>query len=226
MLKAILFDLDGTLIDSSEVICTCFNQALTNYGLTPLPAQTIKHGIGRSLRELFTEQGRGVSVELLVAEYKRAFAALAPGRSQLLPGARELLERLSKQKKLGIVTSRSCRGASQLLANFGLLDYFSTLVGIENTSKSKPDPAPVLLALEGLEVQPSESAFVGDTSFDMQAGKAAGVRVIGVTTGSHSEEELLKAGADMIVHELSDLHFLSKCHTHSSRTGIFDKYSL
>jgi HAD superfamily hydrolase (TIGR01509 family) len=207
-LEAVLFDLDGTLIDSSRAICKSFNRALTNHGLTPLPAETIRHGIGRPLKELFSEEGKGVPVESLVAEYKRSFSELAPGQSRLLPGAVELLEPLSNSKMLGIVTSRSSEGSARLLGEFGLLDYFSALVGVEDTPNGKPDPAPVFLALEKLGVQPSCSVFVGDTAFDMEAGKRAGTLTIGITTGAHSKEELLEAGADIIVADLLSLRFL------------------
>jgi HAD superfamily hydrolase (TIGR01509 family) len=207
-IEAVLFDLDGTLIDASEVICNCFNAALTKYDLQPLPSDTIKVGIGRPLRDLFAEQGQDMSVDLLVEEYKRVFAELAPGRSCLMPGARELLAALSKQKKLGIVTSRSSAGTSKILKDLDLLDCFSTLVGIEDVTSGKPSPAPVLLALQNLAVRAHNSAFVGDTTYDMEAGHRAGTRTIGVTTGSHNREQLLTAGADFVVRDLFSLRCL------------------
>lgn len=207
-LEAVLFDLDGTLIDSSEVICTCFNTALVRHNLEPLPRETVKAGIGRPLVDLFTEEAKGVSVESLVQEYKRAFAQLAPGQARLLPGARELLEPLSDQKKLGVVTSRSSAGTTRILGEFGLLSCFSTLVGVEDAACGKPSPEPVLLALRNLGVEPDHSVFVGDTSFDMEAAKSAGSHAIGITTGSHSRSRLLRAGADLVVGDLMSLRFL------------------
>jgi len=204
-LDAVLFDLDGTLIDASEVICTSFNGALTTYGLNPLPAETIKLGIGRPLRDLFFEEGEDVPVDLLVEEYRRVFTELSPGRSRLLPGVRELLASLPKHQKLGIVTSRSSSGTVKILKDLALLDRFSVIVGIEDVASSKPSPAPVLFALEKVAVEAHNSAFVGDTPYDMEAGSRAGTRTIGVTTGSHSREQLVAAGADFVVSDLFGL---------------------
>jgi len=201
-IEAVLFDLDGTLIDASDVICTAFNAALRKCGLSTVPVAEIKLGIGRPLKELFAEKGTTEQVDLLTEEYKRVFARVAPGRSRLMPGAVELLASLSGKKKLGIVTSRSSRGSAAILNEFGLLDSFSTLVGIEGTPKGKPDPAPVLLALQKLDVPACNSAFVGDTTYDMKAGSCAGSLAIGVTTGSHDREELLTAGASKVVGDL------------------------
>ena len=204
-LAAVLFDLDGTLIDASEVICTSFNAALIKHDLQPLRRATIKKGIGRPLTDLFIEQGKDVPVDLLVREYKHVFAKLAPGQSRLMPGAKELLSALSPKKKLGIVTSRSYAGTSNILKELGLLDYFSTLVGIEDVEHSKPSPAPVLFALQKLGIRAHDSAFVGDTTFDMEAGHSAGTRTIGVTTGSYGRKQLLTAGADFVVGSLFEL---------------------
>jgi len=207
-LTAVLFDFDGTLIDASAVICACFNAALTKYDLEPVPFETIKLGIGRPLRELFAEQGDQVSVDLLTDEYKRVFAELSAGRSYPLPGAEDLVSSLSRGHRLGIVTSRSSSGTSKILKDLGLLDCFSTIVGIEDVINGKPDPEPVFLALERLSVRPHHSVFIGDTTYDMQAGSRAGTRTIGVTSGSHTREELLEAGAEVVVGNLYSLRSL------------------
>jgi HAD superfamily hydrolase (TIGR01509 family) len=204
-LDAVLFDLDGTLIDASEVICTSFNAALTRYGLDPLPVETVKLGIGRPLRELFSEEGKDVSVDLLVEEYRRVFRELSPGRSRLLPGVKELLASLPKHQRLGVVTSRSSTGTIKILRDLALLDRFSVVVGVEDVPNGKPNPEPVLFALKKVAVQAHNSAFIGDTPYDMEAGSRAGTRTIGVTTGSHSRQQLLDAGADLVVNDLFGL---------------------
>jgi HAD superfamily hydrolase (TIGR01509 family) len=202
---AVLFDFDGTLIDSSEPICLSFNEALTRHGLKPLADDSIKAAIGRPLRDLFGEQGEQVPVDDLVEEYKRAFAELAPGRAFLMPGVRELISALSRQKKLGVVTSRTSTGTAQILEDLGLFDCFSILVGIEDVEQPKPSPDPVLFALRKLAVLAQNSVFIGDTTYDMEAGRSAGTKTIGVTSGSHNREQLLAAGADFVVNDLITL---------------------
>jgi len=201
-MDAVLFDLDGTLIDASEAICLSFNEALTRHGLKPLSDDTVKAAIGRPLRELFEEQCRQVPVDDLIEGYKRAFLRVAPGRSFLMPGVQELVSLLSKRRKLGVVTSRSSAGTAQILRDLGLLEYFSLLVGIEDVEQPKPNPAPVLFALHKLEVTAQKSVFVGDTTYDMEAGRRAGTMTVGVTSGSHTKEQLLAAGADFVVSDL------------------------
>ena len=200
--EAVLFDLDGTLIDASQAICFSFNEALIQHNLKPLPEDEIKAAIGRPLRELFSERGEQVPVGELVEGYKQAFARVADGRSFVMPGAKACVSTLSERNKLGVVTSRSSAGTIRILRDFGLLDYFSTLVGIDDVDEPKPSPAPVLFALGKLEVAAPRSVFVGDTTYDMEAGKKAGTKTIGVTSGSHHREELLAAGADLVVDDL------------------------
>ena len=204
-LDAVLFDLDGTLIDCSEAISASFNSALRNNGLDELPSNEVKRMIGRPLLELFTELNPGGPVEHLIEGYKTAFRKLSPGNSTLLPGARELLNMLSKNKRLGVVTSRSSSGTAAILQEFGLREVFDTLVGVEDVAEAKPSPAPVLFALERLGADPAEAVFVGDTPYDMESGRRAGTRTIGITTGVFEGEQLSESGADLVLSSLWDL---------------------
>jgi HAD superfamily hydrolase (TIGR01509 family) len=204
-LEAVLFDLDGTLIDCSDIICASFNSALRKEGMDPLPTDTVKRMIGRPLRELFTELKPGGPVKPLIEGYKAAFRELSPGNSRLLPGARELLGALSERRQLGIVTSRSSSGTAAILQELGVRGLFRTLVGVEDVVEAKPCPAPVIYALEQLGVEAARAIFVGDTPYDMESGRRAGTRTIGVTTGAFEREQLLEAGADLVVDSLWDL---------------------
>jgi phosphoglycolate phosphatase-like HAD superfamily hydrolase len=106
---------------------------------------------------------------------------------------------------LAIATHRSETGARQILQGFGLLDRFPVLVGLERIRRTKPDPEPVLLALRELGVEPASAAMVGDTPDDMRAGRAAGARTVGVTTGIHSRVTMENAGAEIVVDSLDEL---------------------
>ena len=103
---------------------------------------------------------------------------------------------------MAVVTARTASGTRQILRGLQLDRYFEAVVGIEDVERSKPDPEPVRLALDYLEVAPSRAVMVGDTVHDMEAGRRAGTRTIGVATGPHPEEELLASGAEHVVAHL------------------------
>lgn len=197
-ITTILFDFDGTLVDSSEVICTSFNRALETFGLPPLPEDTIRPMIGWPLREMFQRHSDGQPVAGMIEVYRESFNALADDGSHLLPGVAELIPQWAETRRLGIVTTRSGRGAAHLLKVFSLDPYFSTLIGSEHVSRCKPDPEPVLKALSILKEAPGNALFIGDTIQDMQAGKNAGTWRIGVTTGTTGTDELYAAGAQLV----------------------------
>lgn len=204
-IRTVLFDFDGTLVDSSEVICTSFNRALEAFGLPRLPEDTIRPMIGWPLREMFRLHSDGQPVEGMIEVYRDSFNALADNGSRLLPGVAELIPRLAETRRLGIVTTRSGRGAAHLLDLFSLDSYFSTLVGSEHVTRCKPDPEPVLKALSILGEPPGSALFIGDTIQDMQAGLSAGTYRLGVTTGTTGADELRSAGAQLVLSTLLEL---------------------
>jgi pyrophosphatase PpaX len=208
---AILFDFDGTLVDAAELICHSFNETLIANGIPRLADETIRSQIGRPLRDMFAELNSGVSADLLVAEYKNRFSAHSPAGSHLLPGVAEFLEQIPDTVKLGIVTARMATGAVSILRSFALEQYFPVVIGIEDVENSKPDPEPVHLALARLGVAAKRTMLVGDTVFDIEAGKRAGTFAVGITTGSTPRSDLLKAGADRVVESLFELESLLFC---------------
>lgn len=204
-IKAVLFDFDCTLVDSTELICRCFNSVLTRFGFETLQSDSIRAMIGQPLREMLEQQHIDVPLDDLVAAYKEAFASNSPDGSFLLPGADEVIPELAAGCNLAIVTTRTAAGALEILKRFGLSRFFSTVVGIENVTLTKPDPEPVRLALERLKVPALQAVFVGDTIHDMAAARSAGTGAIGITTGPHGREQLLAAGADFVLQELRKL---------------------
>lgn len=208
-IEALLFDFDGTLIDASEVICYCFNYALTSQGIEPLEAARIKSMIGTPLRKMFEPFTDQADLDDLVNQYRKAFSENSPGKSRLIPGIAEFFEQIDSQLKMGIVTSRSSKGARQILLEFGLLKHFSIVVGIEDVINGKPHPEGIHKALSSLGTAPDKSVFIGDTVFDILAGKSAGTLTIGVTTGYHSRVDLIEAGADEVVDRLTESEILA-----------------
>ena len=204
-IRGILFDFDGTLIDASEVIIHSSNHALQSAGLPPRAAAELRAMIGIPLRDVFAELAPSCPTDELLAAYRAEFWRHSRSRTRLLPGVGELLPVLADRYQLAIVTSRSSRGAWDILEHFALDSLFEVLVGVDDVKNPKPHPEPVLSALSRLGVDPAGAILVGDTVQDMQAAVEAGVAAVGIGTGSHTTEALRAAGALTVLDNFSQL---------------------
>jgi len=206
--RALLFDFDGTLVDTAEAICRTFRQVLISHGVSPMEDHQIRTLIGQPLRDMLTlATGRSdeKEIEKLTGEYRRIAAQVDGDCVRLFPGVEAFLAGLSDDVRKGIVTSRSHAGTRSILRSFGLESQFQAGVGIEDVIRPKPHPEPVLRALEMLGADPDMGIMIGDTVSDMMAGTRAGVRTIGISTGSQTQKELLDAGAKVVVGSFSEL---------------------
>jgi pyrophosphatase PpaX len=202
----VLFDLDGTLIDSGEMIVASFRHATRTVLAREIPDEVLAAAVGGSN---IYEQMRAFDEERadeLVRVYREHNEPLHEGL-QAFEGVESLLAMLkSEGRRLGIVTAKRRRTVDLAFSILPLERYFDTVVTAEQTEHHKPHPEPVLTALERLGSRPEEAAFVGDSPFDMGAGNAAGVFTVAVSWGKiHSPARLLEAGADTVVHTLEEL---------------------
>ncbi len=207
-LTAALFDFDGTLVDASRAICESFNATLKGRGMPRLPDDAIRPMIGRPLRDMFRQVGAASTeedIDACVAAYREAFLPRSVALSTLLPGVADAVPRLAHRLRLGVVTNRMSDGAWRILHAHGLGGHFASVVGIERVRLAKPDPEPVHLALSELGAAPRQAIMVGDTVDDVAAGLRAGVRAVGITTGSTSREALSQAGAHAVVDRIDEL---------------------
>jgi pyrophosphatase PpaX len=202
----VLFDLDGTLIDSGAIILASFRHATRTVLGRVVPDEELAAAVGGTS---IHEQMRALDatrVEELVRVYREHNEPLHD-ELEAFEGVEHVLRVLKGQgRRLGIVTAKRRRTVELAFAVLPLEPYFDAVVTSDTTERPKPHPEPVLAALEQLGASPGEAAFVGDSPFDVGAGKAAGVFTVAVSWGKiHTEERLLQAGADTIVHSPSEL---------------------
>ena len=201
-----LFDFDGTIVDSGAMILASFRHATKTVLAREIPDGELAAAVGGST---IFEQMRAFDpnrVDELVEAYR---AHNTPLHDELRPfqGMEELLDGLKAEgRRLGIVTAKRRRTIDLAFRLLDLERFFDAVVTADSTERHKPDPEPVLHALELLGADPREAAFVGDSPFDMGAGSAAGVFAVGVSWGGlHREEALRAAGADVVVHDQEEL---------------------
>jgi pyrophosphatase PpaX len=205
LLKAVLFDLDGTLIDSISNIIACWQHTMRQCLDQEVTREDILPNVGRTLMDAFEEIAPGRSDELL-AVY-RAHQQIIHDETVLpVPGTEDTIQAIKRAGLLlGVVTSKGIPAAVRGLDLFDLQPHLDLLVTHEDTSLHKPNPDPLIFACERLGIAPAEAIYVGDALWDIQAGKAAGVRTAAVTWGAGSVEELSAAGPDFIFHSMKDV---------------------
>jgi len=187
----ILFDLDGTLIDSTEAILESFEVALGTFGEVLPNVAAIKAEIGHPLDAMF--RTLGVSEEKVwdhVHAYKQHYRKIACEKTVLLPGAREAIELATQHATLGIVTTKTAEYSREMLEDMGVMHYFDVLIGREDVTHPKPHPEPVLKAISKLKADKNRCWMIGDTPMDLGAANAAGIQSVAVTCGYADEKEL------------------------------------
>jgi len=205
--RFVLFDLDGTLIDSGPIILASMQHATRTVlgreiAREELAATVGGQGLVSQMRTLDPER-----VDELVEVYKQHNDPLHE-TLEAFDDFVDLLPRLRQQgRRLGIVTAKRHRTVQLALDRFPeLAEQFEVVVGYEDTDRHKPEPDPVLLALERLGASPAEAAYVGDSPFDIQAAKSAGVFAVAVGWGGiHADERLLEEEPDAFVREPAEL---------------------
>jgi phosphoglycolate phosphatase len=209
-LRLAVFDVDGTLSDSQHHIHAAMRFAFAAQGLEPPGLAEVRRIVGLSLPQATAQLLPGADAATLaglVQGYKQSyFAARSVAPAPLFAGAAETLRRLAAREDivLGIATGKSRRGLDALLGHHGLTGIFTTRQ-VADDHPSKPDPAMLLAALAQTGVAATDAVMIGDTSFDIEMARAAGVRSIGVGWGYHDAAALVTAGASRMVTDFAAL---------------------
>lgn len=205
-MKLVIFDCDGTLVDSQHAICAAMEHAFTMLAL-PAPSRADILGVvGLSLPQAFAVLApqHSLSIQSELAGYYRSDF---PGKRQqptmhdpLYPGIAEVVTALAQRGDtlLGVATGKSQRGVERLLAREGWKDYFVTIQTADE-NPSKPDPSMILNAMAQTGADPAATLMIGDTTYDIEMARGAGVGAIGVAWGYHEPARLELAGAHAVV---------------------------
>jgi phosphoglycolate phosphatase len=201
----ILFDLDGTLVDSTEPILGSLNTAFHRHGLAPLDRTEISRFIGPPLREVLTEHvnvsnGDLRLVDRLIDSYRGVYVQTSLDLALAYPGIPELIDRLAGHVRLGVVTSKPRRFAVPILETLALTPYLEVIEG-PRSGEEEQKPATLTRALAELGLAPGRPGvwMIGDRHHDVRAGRPLGLGAIGVTWGFGTPDELMGAGADHLV---------------------------
>lgn len=204
-LKLIIFDLDGTLVDSRVDITNAINYAVKEYGIGPFSLQEITSMVGRGITRLIEDLLKPypyISSKEIIEKFLYYYEKHLLDNTKTYPGVVEVLEGLKEYKKAVISNKREYL-SKKTLEGLGLLNYFEVILGSDSVPEKKPSPVPVLTVLDRLKISPAEALIVGDSDLDIMAGRAAGVKTAGVTYG-YRPVEVLK-DADYLINDIREL---------------------
>ena len=203
--RAVVFDLDGTVVDSVELIIVSFQHAIREVLGREVSREESVAWVGRPLREQM-EMFSPEHAEELVEVYREFNHREHDRMLRLYDGIRQLLEDLrAAQVKVGLVTSKSRHTTQMAFDLTGIEGYFEASVCADESAGNKPSPAPILACLEQLGVGSESAAYIGDSPADIQAARAAGVAAIAVSWGVFTAERLAAEKPDLLVHTIPEL---------------------
>ena len=211
--RLIVYDLDGTLVDTREDISRSANHLRAQMGLPPLPPRQICGYVGLGLKKLVANvleipaaaSAEGEArIEKGMRIYRAHYAEHLLDNTVLYPGAREVLEHF-RDRGQAVITNKPNPYSRQILEALGVAGYFLEIVAGDEAYPKKPNPASLLAILQREKIPPAEALLVGDSPIDMETGAKAGVMTVAVAHGFTDREELASAGPDALVADLREL---------------------
>jgi phosphoglycolate phosphatase len=215
-LAAVLFDLDGTLLDTAADIALALNRTMAEYDCEPLAEDDVRRMVGRGspilIERAAASQGRIIDATTQAAMVERFFHYYGQleesneDSARPYTGAAESLRTLHEAGlRTAVVTNKQHRFAAALLERLGLADWVDVVVGGDTCPRRKPDPQPLLFACESLQVPPSACLMVGDSVNDVQAARAAGIPIVCVSYGYNEGRDPRTLECDLLLDSLAEL---------------------
>lgn len=202
---AYIFDIDGTLLDSAADICGTVQQVLLGHVPEPLPISYLRGFIGFHLDAVFMKHlpdYTRAQYDQLIADYRAMYLARKHAATGVYPGVAEALAALPGRKSTA--TTKGTPTSRAILEQFGLLPYFDQVQGTDGFP-AKPAPDVVLHSMQGLGARPEECLMIGDSPADIEAARAAGVKICAVTYGYGDREEIARLQPDYMIDDLREL---------------------
>ena len=215
-IKAVLFDLDGKLIDTHDIILASMRHTVGHYVSTDIPEDVLMHGVGTPLWNQMLHfaggPGNEQQADEMTAFYRQHNDAIHDQEAKEFPGISAMVEVLEgKGLRMGIVTGKRHALAVRGLQLFGLDRFMEFVIGSDDIASHKPEPGPVLAGCDRMGLTPQECVYVGDSPYDIASGNAAGCTTVAVTWGMFPLQELLDQHPDFVVDnpaQLAELSFL------------------
>ncbi len=209
---AIVWDLDGTLVDSAPDLATALNSVLDMRGFMPHPVEAVRAMIGNGIPVMVKRGFNAVGarpdaeqLERLILLVKQEYSTCLTQRSRPYPGIVKALEQCrALDIPMGVCTNKPETHASAILDGLGLIDYFASVIGGDSTAALKPDPLPLMTCLNELGADPARSLMIGDSAVDVGVARAAGL-AIGLVPWGYTSTPVEKLGADFILRDPQDL---------------------
>lgn len=209
MIDTVLFDLDGTIINTNELIISSFQHVLDKHMSQSFTREQIIPHMGMTLEQQLQIFTGNDDVAEMVVDYRAHNAIHHDNMVKEFPHVKEVIAALHERGiKLGVVTTKIRPSTLKALEMFGLLEYMDTIVTVNDVEHPKPHPEPVLTAIERLKADPQRTLMVGDSAADIQSANAAGVKSVAVAWSLKGVEVLQKYDPDYILNDMTDIYGL------------------
>jgi len=211
MFKLLIFDMDGTLVDSLRDIAVAVNYTLSLYGLPVLPLEVIESYVGTGAKTLIKKAMGDAAcrfdLDEVVLKFREYYIEHCLDETRLFPGTREMLEYIAgKGIRTAVVTNKPSNITLRMLEGMDIKDYFDVILGSEDVPKIKPNPEAAELVFEKTGASPDESLMIGDSPVDMQFARNSGMKCVMVDYGGITPHEVvMNSGADWICETPGDL---------------------